>query len=310
MIEFTYGLLPHVLNGLALGLLFALLALGFMLIINVMEVINLAHGSLFGLGAYMALVFLAPEGGPPFQFMEPYYALPLIPRYIIALIVGPLVVGGVGMGLEVCLRRTYGTDPLYGLLLTFGAALVLEELIREIWGPAEYFLPIPREISGGFIFGDLIYSTYRIYAAIFSVAMIALLWLFLEKTPYGAIIKAGAHDSEMVRALGYNLRRLRLYVFGFGTGLAAIAGIIMAPIWGVRPHVGIDAVIPAFVVIVMGGVGSFWGAVSAGVMVGMVVALTAAFLTEWSLLSMYLLLLAVVTFRARGLAGRASVLER
>ena len=310
MIEFLYGLLPHILNGLALGLLFGLLALGFMLILNVMEVINLAHGSLFALGAYMALALMARDGGLPFAFMEPYYALPAIPRYVIALIVGPLAVAGVGMGLELCLRRTYGTDPLYGLLLTFGAALVLEEVIREIWGPAEYFLPIPREISGGFIFGDLIYSTYRIYAAFFAIAMIGLLWLFLNRTPYGAVIKAGAHDSEMVRALGFNLRRLRLYVFAFGAGLAAIAGIIMAPIWGIRPHVGIDAVIPAFVVIVMGGVGSFWGAVSAGVMVGMVVALTSAFLTEWSLLSMYLLLLLVISFRPRGLAGKASVLEQ
>ena len=310
MIEFLYGLLPHILNGLALGLLFGLLALGFMLILNVMEVINLAHGSLFALGAYVALALMARDGGLPFAFMEPYYALPAIPRYVIALIVGPLAVAGVGMGLELCLRRTYGTDPLYGLLLTFGAALVLEEVIREIWGPAEYFLPIPREISGGFIFGDLIYSTYRIYAAIFAIAMIGLLWLFLNRTPYGAVIKAGAHDSEMVRALGFNLRRLRLYVFAFGAGLAAIAGIIMAPIWGIRPHVGIDAVIPAFVVIVMGGVGSFWGAVSAGVMVGMVVALTSAFLTEWSLLSMYLLLLLVISFRPRGLAGKASVLEQ
>jgi branched-subunit amino acid ABC-type transport system permease component len=136
-----------------------------------------------------------------------------------------------------------------------------------------------------------------------------VLWLFLNKTPYGAVIKAGAHDSEMVRALGYNLTRLRLLVFGFGAALAGIAGIVMAPIWGIRPVVGVDAVIPAFVIIVLGGVGSFWGAVTAGIMVGLVVALTAAFLTDWSLLSMYLLLLAVVTFRSRGLAGKSSVLE-
>jgi len=305
-----YDLLPHLLNGIALGLLFALLALGFMLIIGVMEVINLAHGSLFALGAYMGLVFMAPEGGLDFAFMEPYYALPAAARYVVALVVGPLVVAAVGMGLEICLRRTYGLDPLYGLLLTFGAALVLEELIREIWGSSEYYLPIPRGISGGFIFGDLIYSTYRIYAAIFAAAMIGVLWAFLNKTPYGAVIKAGAHDSEMVRALGYNLKRLRLYVFGFGAALAAIAGIIMAPIWGIRPVVGVDAVIPAFVIIVLGGVGSFWGAVSAGILVGLVVGLTAAFFTDWSLLSMYLLLLAVVTFRSRGLAGKASVLEK
>ncbi|MEZ5590315.1 MAG: branched-chain amino acid ABC transporter permease [Gammaproteobacteria bacterium] len=307
--DFFYQLIPHIINGLALGLLFALLALGFMLIIGVMEVINLAHGSLFALGAYFALAIMAPDGGLPFEFMQPYYDLPVVARYVLALLLGPLLVGLVGMVLELCLRRTYGTDPLYGLLLTFGAALVLEELIREIWGSSEYALPIPRGISGGFIFGDLIYSTYRIYAAIFAMGMIGLLWLFLNRTPYGAVIKAGAHDSEMVRALGYNLQRLRLYVFAFGTALAGIAGIIMAPIWGIRPVVGVDAVIPAFVIIVMGGVGSFWGAVSAGILVGLVVALTAAFFTDWSLLSMYLLLLAVVTFRSRGLAGQASVLE-
>ncbi len=194
-------------------------------------------------------------------------------------------------------------------MLTFGAALVIEEGIRIIWGHGEYVLPVPRDIRGGFIYADLIWSTYRFYAAVFSMVMIGLLWAFIEKTPYGAIIKAGAHDSEMVRALGINLPKLRLYVFGFGTALAAIAGIIMAPIWGIRPQVGVDAVIPAFVIIVLGGVGSFWGAVIAGLMVGMIVGLTAAFYSDWSLLSMYLLLLAVVTFRARGLMGKASVLE-
>ena len=310
MVDTLYGLLPHLLNGIALGLLFALLSLGFMLIIGVMEVINLAHGSLFALGAYFAVMLMSQDGGLPFAFLESYYDLPAIPRYIVALLLAPALVAVVGMGLQFCLRRTYGKDPLYGLLLTFGAALVLEEVIREIWGPAEYFLPIPRAISGGFFFGDLIYSNYRIFAAVFAMAMIGLLWAFLNRTPYGAVIKAGAHDSEMVRVLGFNLSRLRLFVFAFGAALAAVAGIIMAPIWGVRPHVGVDAVIPAFVVIVLGGVGSFWGAVSAGLMVGMVIALTAAFLTEWSLLSMYLLLLVVVTFRARGLAGKASVLEQ
>jgi branched-subunit amino acid ABC-type transport system permease component len=310
MPEFILQLPPHLLNAVALGLLFALIALGFMLIIGVMEIINLAHGSFFALGAYFALAVIAPDGGLPFAFMQPWYDLPVWPRYIIALLVAPVLVGVVGMGLEICLRRTYGTDPLYALLLTFGAALVLEELIRVVWGSSEYYIPTPRAISGGFLLGDLIYSTYRIYAALFAMAMIGLLWLFLNRTPYGAVIKAGAHDSEMVRALGYNLRRLRLMVFAFGCALAGVAGIIMAPIWGVRPVVGVDAVIPAFVIIVLGGVGSFWGAVSAGLLVGLVVGLSAAFVTDWSLLSMYLLLLAVVIFRPRGLAGKASILER
>jgi len=306
--DFLYNLLPHLLNGLALGLLFALVALGFMLIIGVMEVINLAHGSLFALGAYVALFIIGPDGLP--EPLRAFWAgLPVGLRYVAALVVAPLVVALVGMGIELCMRRTYGKDPLYGLLLTFGAAMVLEELIRVVWGTRDYVLSLPGEISGGFIFQGLIWSTYRFYAAAFAVAAIFAVWLFIERTPYGAIIKAGAHDSEIVRALGINLSRLRLFVFALGTALAAIAGIIMAPIWGIRPHVGVDAVVPAFLVIVLGGIGSFWGAVLAGIAVGLVVGLTGAYASEWSLLSMYLLLIAVVTFRARGLFGKKSVLE-
>jgi branched-subunit amino acid ABC-type transport system permease component len=123
------------------------------------------------------------------------------------------------------------------------------------------------------------------------------------------MIKAGAHDSEMVRALGINLPRLRLFVFALGVALAAIAGVVMAPIWGIRPHVGVDAVVPAFLIIVLGGVGSFWGAVVAALMVGLVVGLTGSYASEWSLLSMYLLFIVVVTFRARGLFGKKSALD-
>jgi branched-chain amino acid transport system permease protein len=238
-----FDLLPHILNGLTLGLLFALIALGFMLIVGLMEQI------------------------------------------------------------------TYGKDPLYGLLLTFGAAMVIEEMIRLTWGTRDYVLQVPHGVSGGFLFGDLIWSTYRFYAAGIAVAIIGLVWLLIEKTSFGATVKAGAHDSEIVRALGINLTRLRLLVFVFGTMLAAIAGIIVAPIWGIRPHMGVDAVIPAFLVIVLGGVGSFWGAVVAGLLVGLAVGLTGAYASEWSLLSMYVLLVAVVTVRARGLWGKKSVLE-
>jgi branched-chain amino acid transport system permease protein len=187
--------------------------------------------------------------------------------------------------------------------------MVIEEAIRLTWGTRDYVLPTPQGISGGFIALDLIWSTYRFYAAAIAAAVIALTWAFIEKTPYGAIIKAGAHDSEIVRALGIDLSRLRTGVFVLGTALAAIAGIILAPIWGIRPHMGVDAVVPAFLVIVLGGVGSFWGAVMAGLMVGLVVGLSGAYASEWSLLSMYLLLVAVVTFRSRGLFGKKSILE-
>jgi branched-chain amino acid transport system permease protein len=236
-------------------------------------------------------------------------ALPVGTRYAIALFLAPVVVGAFGLLLELCLRRTYGRDPLYGLLLTFGAALVIEEGIRLVWGSNEQQLSLPGLISGAFMMGDLIYSRYRLFACGFAVLAILGLWAFLEKTPYGAIIKAGAHDSEMVRALGINLGRLRSAVFALGVGLAALAGVVMAPIWGIRPQVGVDAVVPAFLVIVLGGVGSLWGAVAAGLMVGMVVGLSGAFASEWSLLSMYLLFIAVVTFRARGLFGRKSILD-
>ena len=303
------NLLPHLLNGLSLGLLFALIALGFMLIVGVMETINLAHGSLFALGMYAAVFIVTPQFGWFPELQTAYMALPLATRYGLALLLAPVLVGLFGMGLELCLRRTYGKDPLYGLLLTFGAALVIEETIRVVWGSGEKQLALPDAVSGAFLIGDLIYSRYRFFASGFAMVMIGLLWFFIERTPYGAIVKAGAHDSEMVRALGINLSRLRLYVFALGVGLAAIAGVVMAPIWGIRPQVGVDAVVPAFLIIVLGGVGSLWGAVLAGLMVGMVVGLTGAYASEWSLLSMYLLFIAVVSFRSRGLFGKKSVLD-
>ena len=290
--DFLANLLPHLLNGVSLGLLFALIALGFMLIVGVMEVINLAHGSLFALGAYVAITLMGWNMS-----------------YAMAFLLAPLLVGAFGMLLELCMRRTYGKDPLYGLLLTFGAALVIEELIRVAWGSNEKQLIVPEQFSGAMVVGGLLYAKYRLFACAAAIGMILLLWLFLEKTPFGAMIKAGAHDSEMVRALGINLPKLRLFVFALGTALAAVAGIVLAPIWGVRPHMGVDAVVPAFLIIVLGGVGSFWGAVIAGILVGVVVGLTGAYASEWSLLSMYLLLIALVTFRARGLFGKKTALE-
>jgi branched-chain amino acid transport system permease protein len=305
----VFNLLPHLLNGLVLGLLLALIALGFMLIVGLMEQINLAHGSLFALGAYIALQLTGSNPPLPADLAAAWLQLPLGARYAMALVIAPCIAGIVGIAVEICMRRTYGKDPLYGLLLTFGVALVLEEIIRLTWGTRDHVLPVPQAISGGFIFADLIWSTYRFYAAAMAAAVIGIVWVVIEKTPYGAMIKAGAHDSEMVRALGINLSKLRLGVFVFGTMLAALAGIIIAPIWGIRPHMGVDAVVPAFLIIVLGGIGSFWGAVLASLLVGLAVGLSGAYASEWSLLSMYLLLVAVVSIRARGLFGKKSLLE-
>ena len=303
------GLLPHLVNGVALGLLFALLALGFMLILGLMEQINLAHGSLFALGAYFAYAIATPRLPLPPDMLQVWVQVPLGWRFTAAIFLAPVLVAPFGVVLERLMRRTYGRDPLYGLLLTFGAAMVIEELIRVVWGTRDYMLPVPRDISGGFLMLDLIWSTYRFWAAGFAVIAMAIVWLVIERTRFGALVKAGAHDSEIVQALGHDLERLRVWVFVLGTVMAAVAGVILAPVWGIRPHMGVDAVIPAFVIIVLGGVGSFWGAVLGGLLVGMVVGLSGAYASEWSMLSMYLLLILIVTFRSRGLFGKKSVLE-
>ncbi len=303
------NLLPHLVNGLMLGLLFGLIALGFMLILGLMEQINLAHGSLFALGAYFAYAICTPRLPLPQDMLQAWATVPLGWRFATAFVLAPVLVAPFGFVLERLMRRTYGRDPLYGLLLTFGIAMVLEELIRVIWGTRDYILPVPREISGGFIMLDLIWSTYRFWAAGFAVVAMAGVWVIVERTRFGAMVKAGAHDAEIVQALGIDLARLRVWVFVMGTMLAALAGVILAPMWGIRPHMGVDAVIPAFLIIVLGGVGSFWGAVLGGLLVGMVVGLAGAYASEWSMLSMYLLLIGIVSFRARGLFGKKSVLE-
>ena len=203
------------------------------------------------------------------------------------------------------MRRTYGKDPLYGLLLTFGAALVIEEGIRVIWGTRDYVLPVPQALSGGFIFQDLIWSTYRFYAAGVAAAAIGLVWLLIEKTPRGHDQSRCARQ-EMVRALGITFR-------GCGSGsrarhLAAFARHHTGAHLGIRPHMG-GCRRAGFLIIVLGGIGSFWGAVVAGIAVGLAVGLSGAYASEWSLLSMYVLLVAVVTVRARGLFGKKSLLE-
>jgi branched-subunit amino acid ABC-type transport system permease component len=303
------NLMPHLLNGIALGLLFSLIALGFMLILGLMEQINLAHGSLFALGAYFAYAICTPRLPLPPELLQAWAGMSLGVRFATAVVVAPLLVAPFGFVLERLMRRTYGRDPLYGLLLTFGVAMVLEELIRLVWGTRDYSLPVPPGMAGGFIMLDLIWSTYRFWAAGLAIAAMAVVWVIVERTRFGAMVKAGAHDSEIVQALGIDLKRLRVWVFVLGTMLAAFAGVIMAPLWGIRPHMGVDAVVPAFLIIVLGGVGSFWGAAIGGLLVGMVVGLSGAYASEWSMLSMYLLLIAVVTFRARGLFGKKSVLE-
>jgi branched-chain amino acid transport system permease protein len=284
-------LTTQLLNGVVLGLLYAVIALGFMLVLGTMEVINFSHGVLFALGGYLALA-LQPHVG--------WWA---------ALVLAPLGVGAVGLVLELGVRRTYGRDPLFGLLFTFGAALTLEEIIRIVWGPRGYTISPPDFVSGPFHLGFLFYSKYRVLVAVLAVVLLALVWWFLEKTPYGAVVKAGAHDGEMVRALGIDLTRMRSLVFALGAVMAGVAGVIAAPMWSLKPTIGAEAVMPAFIVVVIGGIGSFGGAVLGGLLLGMASGLSNLVVPRGSILVMYLLMTVVLLLRPRGLMGQKSMLE-
>jgi branched-chain amino acid transport system permease protein len=301
--SFLTELMPHIFNGLNLGLLYAIIALGFTLIVSQMELINMAHGSLFALGAYFALAIL----GQTDSFNNAPH--PGLFMYIGALLLAALFVGVLGMGLEIPMRRTYGKKPLYGLLLTFGASYVIEELIRVVYGTTEAYIKIPTVLSGSIMLGSISFSQYRFFASAMAIILIIALWFLIEKTKLGAIIKAGAYDSEMVLALGINLKTLRMIVFGLGAFLAAVAGVVIAPIWGIRPHMGQNAVLPAFLIVALGGVGSFWGTITAAMIIGMGTGLTGAYASDWSMVSMFITLLLVLTFRSRGLAGKRSRLD-
>lgn len=285
-------LLSFAMNGLVLGLIFAVVALGFTLILGVMQVINFTHGILFALGAYFAFS------------MQRYVG------FWFALFLAPLLVGVVGLILErLVIHRTYGGNPLFGLLLTFGLATALEEVIRMVWGKTGYSVAAPKFAAGSLDLGFMIYSKYRLILAILAIVIILLVWLFLEKTPYGAIIKAGASDAEMVMALGKNLPRMRSFVFVIGSILAGVAGVIAAPIWSVRPTMGTAILMPAMVIVVLGGIGSFWGSILAGLIVGLSTSISVMFWARVSDIIPFVILALVLLFRPRGLMGEKSVLE-
>lgn len=286
-------LLAQLFNGLVLGLLFGVMALGFMLVLSVMEVINFSHGALFALGAYFALSLQRWVGYWP------------------SLIIAPLMVGVIGLVVErFAVRRVYGKDPLFGLLMTLAIAMVFEEIIRIVWGKAGYSLAPPAFVAGPINLGVLWYSKYMLFLAVLAIVLLFLVWLFLEKTPYGSIIKAGVSDSEMVLALGKNLGKLRNLVFGLGAALAGIAGVVAGPMWSLKPTMGTEVVMPSFVVVVIGGIGSFWGAVLGGLIVGLSKSLSILTFPRMSELAMYFIMAIVLMLRPRGIMGEKSLLEQ
>lgn len=285
-------LLSFTMNGIVLGLIFAVVALGFTLVLGVMQVINFTHGILFALGAYFAFSMQKYVGFWP------------------VLILAPLLVGVAGLVLErLVIHRTYGGNPLFGLLLTFGLATALEELIRMVWGKTGYSVAAPKFAAGSLDLGFMIYSRYRLTLAALAILIILLVWLFLERTPYGAIIKAGASDAEMVMALGKNLPLMRTFVFVIGSILAGVAGVIAAPIWSVRPTMGTAILMPAMIIVVLGGIGSFWGSILAGLIIGLSTSLSVMVWARVSDIVPFVILILVLLFRPRGLMGEKSVLE-
>jgi len=273
-------------NGMVLGLIYLLLALGLSIIFGMIGVVNMAHGVMYMLGAY-ATVSLAPYFG-----------------FFPALVISPAFVALLGIVIEsTCLRRLYKGDPALGLLFTFGLALVLEQLVRVVWGPQGIPFPIPAELRGAVTLGPIIYSKYRYFLVACAFAIVGGLWFFLEKTPYGMIVRAGSRDPDMVRLLGINLKPVFTMVFGLGAAMAAVSGALNSPLAGVEPAMGANAGTAAFVVVVIGGLGSFWGAVLAALMVGEVVSFSILFWPPMAEASMFALMIVVLLARPRGLLG-------
>ncbi len=278
--------LEHLANGIVVAAYYVMLALGLSIIFGMIGVINLAHGAFFALGAYAALVLKDAIGFTP------------------ALLISPILVAVLGMAIEsLFLRPLYKGDPLLGLLFTFGLAMVMEQVIRIIWGAAGLPFDAPAGLRGAVRMGDFIYSRYRLFTLGGAAATIVGLWLFLEKTRFGTIIRAGTRDGEMVRLLGIGLRPVFTAVFGMGIALAAVAGVLTAPLAGVHPAMGTDVGTAAFVVVTIGGLGSFWGSVLAGLLVGEIVSLSILLWPPAAQASMYLLMAVVLLVRPRGLLG-------
>ncbi|WBU56536.1 branched-chain amino acid ABC transporter permease [Paracoccus sediminicola] len=277
----------QLLNGLLDGFYYLLIALGLSLIFSLGGIVNLAHGAFFALGAYMAVL------------VTPYLG------FFGALIVAPLMVACIGVAVERLLfTRFYRVDPLYSLLLTFGLAMVIEQALRWSFGSAPLAYDMPGLLRGQVSMGDFIYSRYRIFLIVVAVTAVALLWLLLNRTAFGRIVRAGIQNPDILGAMGISLRPYLSAVAAIAIGLAGLAGVLMAPIVPVHPAMGIEVLTAAFVVVVIGGLGSFWGVVVSALLVGLVKGfVTALGFTSWSLAAIYLLMFIVLLIRPRGLMG-------
>jgi branched-chain amino acid transport system permease protein len=284
-LEFAF-ILEQVVNGLLVGANYLLIALGLSLIFSLGGIVNLAHGAFYAIGAYLT-VALSPTiglGG--------------------ALIATPAAVALLGLLIErFLLRRFYRADPILSLLLTFGLAMVAEQTLRMLFGAAPVPFSIPLWLRGQVFVGDFIYSKYRLIILAVAVLCVVGLWVLLKRTAFGRVVRAGVQNPDMVPALGISLRPYMMSVVMIAVALAALAGSMMAPVTGVTPTMGAEILTFAFVVVVIGGLGSFWGVVVAALIVGIVRGLAAYAFPPATEAAVYFLMVLVLLLRPRGLFG-------
>lgn len=293
MLEITPSLfMLQLMTGIALGAVYALLAIGLSLIFGMLTVVNFAHGAFFMVGAFLGVYFLGLTG-----------------NFWLSLVIAPLVVGAIGLLAERFLvRPLYGRGIDYPLLLTFGLSYVLIDVVRALFGIEGLPSSTPASLRGAVDLGFGHFPLYRLFLIGATAVVVLALWLFLEKTRYGLIIRAGSRDSEIVRVLGVDITKVWWLVFGLGTAIAGLSGVLAAPTRAVNPEMGIHVLAEAFVVTVVGGMGSLPGAVVAGLLVGVVFSMTALVAPAYAEMSIFVLMALVLLVRPQEFFGKAGAL--
>ena len=284
----TQALFGQLLIGLINGSFYALLSLGLAVIFGLLNIINFTHGAQYMMGAFVAW-FLLNKAGLGYWW---------------ALVLAPIAVGLFGMIIErTMLKQLYKLDHLYGLLLTFGLALIIQGLFRHEYGSSGLPYAIPPQLSGGQNLGFMFLPNYRAWVIVFSLVVCFSTWFVIEKTKLGSYLRAATENPELVRAFGINVPRMITLTYGFGVGLAALAGVMAAPIYSVNPLMGADLIIVVFAVVVIGGMGSIMGSILTGFGLGVVEGLTKVFYPEASNTVIFIIMAIVLMFRPAGLFG-------
>jgi branched-chain amino acid transport system permease protein len=284
------ALFGQIMLGLINGAFYAMLSLGLAVIFGLLNIINFAHGALYMMGAFVA------------WFLLQYLGL----GYWWALVIAPVVVGAFGMAIErTMLKHLYKLDHLYGLLLTFGLALVIEGVFRNRFGSSGLPYGMPASLTGAQNLGFMVLPIYRGWVIVASLAVCLATWFVIERTRLGSYLRAATENPALVQAFGINVPRMITLTYGFGVGLAALAGVMAAPIYQVSPLMGSHLIIVVFAVVVIGGMGSIMGAIVSGFGLGIIEGLTKVFYPEASNTVIFVIMAIVLLVRPAGLFGRA-----